>query len=1055
MGLVGEEAEQKVVSITKALADIKGKQRVNAEEMSRQLQESGVAGWRYIAEELQRQYPKLSRLSEEQAIAVARDMAEHNRLDANGAINAIVRGLQREFGGTGKDINLNTLVGQEAMTEDNMSVIMGKATESLFRHKLLGQKALNQGLQGGAAERLAGYISAGTDSGLTMLEDGLRSLGVKLPKLGAEAGGSYATGFKSSAPEAYGAGTAVGDAAERGVRDRLDQHSPSQVMLSLGRDAGLSFTQGFNKGVLQGQGNSRAQIDEFVKRAAERFKLDPDLIKAVIKKESSYHSKAVSPMGARGLMQLMPGTAARMGVRDAFDPEQNIMGGAKYLRKLIDLFNGDVRLALAAYNAGEGAVLAHLPNRPDVNSYVGGSGRRWTVSEEAAQRAQGIPQNGQTPEYVRTIMRDYMRANGGAGASVPVTVQNLPPLKDFFSQFVGNGYTPALALGHAVPDRPASGDLTGGVGYFAEDFNPRGFAEKLYAMQKATPATERASVAALSDWEHTVSLMAEEFHVSRAVRQKIEGMVALRLEDERRALASLSAQGAADGGSFRPGSTFANITPEQAREAVKLATHSTGELKTEVGTLATTITPQALASVKLVAAETREAFQEVLPLVKESTEESERLAKKISGVLATYFGGALHAALRRDWRSFFEGLRDDALNFISTLAKDRIQKKIYEALSPKQNLSVDGGASSGGGLPGLNIGGAISGGRSGGFLGGLKGLLGFGGSAATAKGAAAAAGPWVDPVAFAAEFGAAPAMAGVGAGAASGSAAAGSTAAGAGAGGGFGGLTALMTNPWTIGIAAAAVTGFALWKHFSHGTEKALRKTIQSEYAINVKDMAVLKSVKEVGEGVFGKGNVKKHLLETIKLDAAKELLSAYAEQTGQNSSKLVTSKQLGDSTNPLNNFARREFGGPVIAGVPYLVGERRPEVFVPEMSGHIVPSVSEFMRGGARGPVGNVLKRVMDKVRARLAEQAATAAPSSSSAARAGSGGGGSQAAAIAALTEAVASLNSKIKGMRPGEVVGIAADEEPEIFGRANNASLRSGSVRQEQQERLGMRN
>ena len=89
-----------------------------------------------------------------------------------------------------------------------------------------------------------------------------------------------------------------------------------------------------------------------IHKAADEFDIDPALLKAVIMAESRYNPKAVSKRGARGLMQLMPATAKSLGVTDVFDPKDNIYGGALYLKTLIDKFNGDVRLALAAYNAG-------------------------------------------------------------------------------------------------------------------------------------------------------------------------------------------------------------------------------------------------------------------------------------------------------------------------------------------------------------------------------------------------------------------------------------------------------------------------------------------------------------------------------------------------------------------------------------------------------------------------------------------------------------------------------------------------------------------------------
>jgi soluble lytic murein transglycosylase-like protein len=92
---------------------------------------------------------------------------------------------------------------------------------------------------------------------------------------------------------------------------------------------------------------------------ARRHGLDPDLVLAVISVESAFRKDAVSPKGARGLMQLMPGTARELGVKDAFDPAQNLDAGTRYLNSLLAEFKGDVRLAIAAYNAGPNAVKRH------------------------------------------------------------------------------------------------------------------------------------------------------------------------------------------------------------------------------------------------------------------------------------------------------------------------------------------------------------------------------------------------------------------------------------------------------------------------------------------------------------------------------------------------------------------------------------------------------------------------------------------------------------------------------------------------------------------------
>ena len=109
-----------------------------------------------------------------------------------------------------------------------------------------------------------------------------------------------------------------------------------------------------------------------VAQAAQRYGVDPTLIAGVIETESNFNPKAVSPAGARGLMQLMPATARGLGVADSSDPLQNVMGGAKLLGQLLDRYGGDVKKVLAAYNAGAGAVDKYggIPPYPETQRYV-------------------------------------------------------------------------------------------------------------------------------------------------------------------------------------------------------------------------------------------------------------------------------------------------------------------------------------------------------------------------------------------------------------------------------------------------------------------------------------------------------------------------------------------------------------------------------------------------------------------------------------------------------------------------------------------------------------
>src|ERR1700756_1363817 len=124
-----------------------------------------------------------------------------------------------------------------------------------------------------------------------------------------------------------------------------------------------------------------ANVAEVVGAASDRYRLDPDLVNSVIRAESGFKVHAVSPKGAQGLMQLMPGTASKLGVPNAFDPEANVDGGTRYLRELLERYNFDLVKALAAYNAG--------PHRVD--------------------QYHGVPPYRETRHYVASIVRDFNR----------------------------------------------------------------------------------------------------------------------------------------------------------------------------------------------------------------------------------------------------------------------------------------------------------------------------------------------------------------------------------------------------------------------------------------------------------------------------------------------------------------------------------------------------------------------------------------------------------------------------------------------------------------------
>lgn len=125
-------------------------------------------------------------------------------------------------------------------------------------------------------------------------------------------------------------------------------------------------------------------IDKYINFAGARYNIDPRLLRAVIRAESGFDARATSNKGALGLMQLMPDTARELRVLNPMNPWENIDGGARYLRQMLDTFNGNLRLSLAAYNAGPGAV----------------------------KRAGGIPSYPETQNYVRTVLRHYQSYRG-------------------------------------------------------------------------------------------------------------------------------------------------------------------------------------------------------------------------------------------------------------------------------------------------------------------------------------------------------------------------------------------------------------------------------------------------------------------------------------------------------------------------------------------------------------------------------------------------------------------------------------------------------------------
>jgi soluble lytic murein transglycosylase-like protein len=179
---------------------------------------------------------------------------------------------------------------------------------------------------------------------------------------------------------------------------RAARSAAAEVSQYYGHDS----TQSANAKILaansRGHQASAEEIDQSIVMSAARHNVDPNLVRAVVKVESNFNSNAISRKGAMGLMQLMPQTARQLKVRNPFDPEQNVDAGVRHLKALLQNYNGDVNLTLAAYNAGEGAV----------------------------RRSAGVPHIAETQDYVRRITTLYYGGSGFSqtvGSRDPVKVQ--------------------------------------------------------------------------------------------------------------------------------------------------------------------------------------------------------------------------------------------------------------------------------------------------------------------------------------------------------------------------------------------------------------------------------------------------------------------------------------------------------------------------------------------------------------------------------------------------------------------------------------------------------
>ena len=210
------------------------------------------------------------------------------------------------------------------------------------------------------------------------------------------------------------------------VKPIVEQKKPTSKDKSLVKKTGLSMNVSDGLGVksytktIMGSGKSMSgfttgslEIDSYIEESSRRYGIDPLLIYAQMHQESSFKIKATSYKGASGLMQLMPATARRFGVTNIYDPKQNIDAGVKYMRWLLNTFNNDVVLALAGYNAGEGAVMKYGWNVPP-----------YRETQEYVRRITARYNTVSNPTFVRSVKKvsSTVAQKLEAKESAPLTV---------------------------------------------------------------------------------------------------------------------------------------------------------------------------------------------------------------------------------------------------------------------------------------------------------------------------------------------------------------------------------------------------------------------------------------------------------------------------------------------------------------------------------------------------------------------------------------------------------------------------------------------------------
>jgi hypothetical protein len=326
--------------------------------------ETGKASTREVRGLVRLGIPAFDALAEHTGLSKSqtRRLLDSGRLSGKDFIDEMLGYMDRHYPDAAKRM-AETMYVQNRKMSSGVAALEGAGTQDLYEQYVRRGQGINKMLRGPEAGKMAGAARAALSPFAFIMDKSLGALESGDPFGGAL---KLAEDVKAGLSKgAAGAGVEFAKSYLGEFAKGIGAQNPATEFMPLGAYAAEGFKIGFADemqtgggimGLFQqsgGGGKFGGEIERAIKDAAEQFKIDPNLIRAIIKKESSFRPAITSPAGAQGLMQLMPATAARYGVTNSFDPRQNIMGGTHYFADLLKMFGGNERLALAGYNAGE------------------------------------------------------------------------------------------------------------------------------------------------------------------------------------------------------------------------------------------------------------------------------------------------------------------------------------------------------------------------------------------------------------------------------------------------------------------------------------------------------------------------------------------------------------------------------------------------------------------------------------------------------------------------------------------------------------------------------